>query len=162
MYKKFEKLLDDAEKALPREAFDAVLIVVGDDPDPQWDAQNLADALCDPEVLELNGLDDEEAVQRAYDFLVAYEMDDFHPDYDHACSVGLSMGEAYAGEYNEIAGYTTDEKEFVDLVNELDEQADADIVEKPARDWIDFRDGSMVNFATGERYARAVEAPDED
>lgn len=99
MYKKFEKLLDDAEKALPREAFDAVLIVVGDDPDPQWDAQNLADALCDPEVLELN---------------------------------------------------------------ELDEQADADIVEKPARDWIDFRDGSMVNFATGERYARAVEAPDED
>lgn len=87
MYKKFDQLLDDAEKALPREAFDCVMLVVGDDPDPNWDAQNLADALCDPEVLETNGLNDEDAIQQAYDFLVAYQMDDFHPDYDHARAV---------------------------------------------------------------------------
>lgn len=170
MMKKFDEILDAAVEANKAQKLsdDALGIVVtlipqdGDDYDASWDASSFADALCDVDVLkEHEGEWTQASVEEAYDFFEGYKMPpEFHPDYNHACATGMSMGEAYAQEYNDLADYTTDDHEFVELVKELDDQADADISEKPANDWLVFDDGSMVNFATnGDRYARAVDEP---
>lgn len=164
MLAKFQKLLDDAKvQGLSPKAIEIIADLIGDDPDQNWDAQDLQYGLEDPEALDNMGLteEDEPAVDEAYGFLENYQMlAPFDQDYASEIAKGKSQAVAYATIFNAISDYTDDDYERKTLVRELDDDADGDISEKPSRDWYVFEDGSSVHFADG--YAESVSKKDTD